>query len=275
MKRTLTALLSVMLTVFLALSVSADRTLPLVVDNAGLLSAEDEAALNETLQSLADQLEVEIAIITVNSTGSKSTMEYADDFYDENGYGFGDNDNGVLLLIDMSEREWWITTHDECTYALDDYVLNSIESAFLDDLASGNYYSAFMTFALMCADSVEAYRSGEYVPVYGYDYDYDYNYESEPLTPVDYVIPSLIIGFVLSLITVSVMKSGMKTVRSESGAATYLLNGSLNLTSQSDHYLYSNVVRTPRSSNNTQSRSGGSTHRSSSGRSHGGRGGRF
>ena len=32
-------------------------------------------------------------------------MDYADDYYDYNGYGLGDNKSGLLLLIDMDVVE--------------------------------------------------------------------------------------------------------------------------------------------------------------------------
>ena len=42
--------------------------------------------------------------------GGKTAEAYADDYYDYNGYGYGENDDGLLLLVSMGEREWAITT---------------------------------------------------------------------------------------------------------------------------------------------------------------------
>lgn len=282
-----------------ALGVSATRTMPLVVDNANLLTSDEEIALTAMLENISSTQELEIAIVTVNSTGGRSAIDYADDFYDDNGYGWGENDDGALLLIDMGGREWWITTHGNGAYYLDDYTLYQIENAFIDDLAAGNYYSAFCTFASLCESYVisakyapdsstsDDYNTNAAVTTYwddDYYYDYDYDEYDEGGFSFDYVLPAIIVGFIVSLIMVSVMKSGMKSVRKASGASDYIVSGSLNLRSQSDRFLYSNTVRTRR---DTSSNSGGhsgsrggfgggsSMHRSSSGRSHGGRGGRF
>ncbi len=283
MKKTSAILLSTVFSAFLLIfPISADRTLPLVVDDAALLSEYERETLNSTLEATAEEISAEIAIVTVTDTYGKSAMDYADDFYDENGYGYGDGDDGVLLLVDMGEREWWITTHGYCEAVLSDNVLYTIENAFIGDLSSANYYNAFVTFAALCSDYIEAAQNGiilETNAPYGYDYGYDYDYGTveERSSPADFILPSVIAGFIVSFIMVSVMKSGMKTVSSQISASSYLVDNSLRLTSSSDNYLYSNVTRTPRqtSSHSGTHRGGGGSHRSSSGRSHGGRGGRF
>jgi len=264
----------------LIFSVSADRTLPLVVDDAALLAEYERQTLESALEDAAGEISAEIAIVTVTDTHGKSAMDFADDFYDENGYGYGSGDDGVLLLVDMGAREWWITTHGYCETVLSDNVLYTIENAFLDDLSSANYYDAFFTFAKRCYDYIEAANNGIILETEApYDYDYDYEtVEDTPSSPADFILPSVIAGFIVSFIMVSVMKSGMKTVSSQISASSYLVDNSLRLSSSSDNYLYSNVTRTPRQTNSHNggaSRSSGGSHRSSSGRSHGGRGGRF
>ncbi len=289
MKRVLIFILSALLVLTsFALGVSANRTLPLVVDNADLLTSGEEASLITLLEGISSSQQIEIAIVTVNSTGGKSVMEYADDFYDDNGYGWGENDDGALLLVDMGAREWWITTYGDGARYLNDYALYQIENAFIDYLSDGNYFAAFSTFASICESYVISgkqyngnsssgnsyYPSDDYY--YDYDYDYDYSDYEEDVSPLDFILPSIIVGFIISLIMVSIMKAGMKSVRSASGAADYMVRDSLSLRTQSDRYLYSTTVRTRRDTTSSNGSHGGSSmHRGSSGRSHGGRGGRF
>ena len=252
MKKIFILVLSVVITLtMLAFGISAERTLPLVVDCADLLTSSEEASLEALLTQISEKHQIEIAIVTVNSTNGKSAEAYADDFYDYNGYGRGENDDGALLLIDMGNREWHITTHGNGAYCLDDYSLQMIEEAFIDDLSYGFYFDAFTTFASEC----------------------DWYIENSEVSPASFILPSIIVGFIISLIVVLIMRSGMKTVRPASGAADYIVRDSLNLRMSSDRYLYTNVVRTRKQS--SSSSGGSSMHRSSSGRSHGGRGGRF
>lgn len=37
-------------------------------------------------------------------------MEYTDDYYDSNGYGYGKNHDGCVLVINMKSRDWWLST---------------------------------------------------------------------------------------------------------------------------------------------------------------------
>ena len=52
-----------------------------------------------------------VVVVTENSLDGKSAQDYADDFFDYNGHGYGDDDSGVLFLIGMDERKWAITTY--------------------------------------------------------------------------------------------------------------------------------------------------------------------
>ena len=80
-------------------SIQGDRTLPLVVDNADLLNGDEEDKLNSKLEKLTETYKTEVAVVTVSDLDGKSPTAYADDFYDYNGYGYGSNDDGVLVLL--------------------------------------------------------------------------------------------------------------------------------------------------------------------------------
>lgn len=57
---------------------------------------------------------------------------------------------------------------------------------------------------------------------------------------------AVVIGFAAAIITVSVMKSRLKSVRFQSAAGDYVRDGSFNLTDSNDRYLYCTVTRTER-----------------------------
>ena len=67
----------------------------------------------------------------------------------------------------------------------------------------------------------------------------------------------------------------MTTVAMETDARNYVRADSLNLTAKGDRFLYTQTKRIPRSDDNSGGGGGSTAHRSSSGRSHGGRSGRF
>ena len=57
----------------------SDRELPLLVDNADLLTNSEEKTLNSKLERISEEQECDIAIVTVLLDG-KTANEYADDF---------------------------------------------------------------------------------------------------------------------------------------------------------------------------------------------------
>jgi uncharacterized protein len=274
----------------LAVTASAERTLPLVVDDADILTVGEENLLLAKLEALSQDLSCEIAVVTVSSLDGKHVQDYADDFYDDNGYGYGSGDDGVLLLLSMSEREWAITTYGTAMYALSDAALYYIEDQMLPALSRGDYDEGFLTFAEGCARYVRHYLTPNesdkddpwisYVedPDFGDDYGYGESFDVKGT-----LLVAVGIGIAVAFIVVSAMKSQLTSVRSRHEANAYIRTDGLRLTASRDVFLYRNVTRIRRDTDNHGggarsggSRSGGfSSHRSSSGRSHGGRSGRF
>ena len=105
--------------------------LPRLVDNADLLSNEEEQSLLAQLDEISERQQCDVVIVTVDSLDGKEVVAYADDFYDYNGYGFGQDRDGVLLLVCMGEREYAISTTGFGIDDLTDYGLVYIEDQFL------------------------------------------------------------------------------------------------------------------------------------------------
>lgn len=224
-----------------------------VVDDADLLSPAEEAELIAQLNRISNSLEFDVVVVTTMDSSGKSAMEYADDFYDYNGYGYGDDYDGALLLVNMYTREWWISTCGYGIEALSDYDIDEMAEEFLPYLSSEYYYDAFSTYAQLCEEYVTAAREGEKFPV------------------ITMLGVSAVIGMIVGLISVSVMKGKLKSVRRQDTASGYVVNGRINLHTRTDRFLYVHRER----ERLPEPSKGSSTHVSSSGRRHGGGGGRF
>lgn len=267
---------------------------PRFVDYAGLITDMDEEyAIFEALDNISATYSCDVVIVTTDSLDGKTAQEYANDYYDlVGGYGYGDDYTGIIFLISMAEREWAISTCGGAISVFTDSVLMSMEDAIIPYLSSGDYAEAFMTYADLCEDTLSRYAQGgseeyngynpydPYIDPYYSDYYYDdpYGQRTERGVSAMWIPGSVLIAFVLSLIVVNTMKGEMNSVHMQSGAATYEKQNSFRLTEQRDLFLYRNVSRTLRQTEQNRSSHGGghsSVHRSSSGRSHGGRSGRF
>ena len=287
MKRFIAFIAALVLTFGMTASAIAAPSVPRVTDGADILSDSEEQALLDKLNAVSEALQFDIVIVTTDGLGGLTAEEYADKFFDDNGFGYGSDYDGVLLLLDMNERAYAISTSGEGITDLTDYGLQSIVDAMMGDLGSGRYASAFNTFTNKCEEYVKLARE---------DTPYDtYIYVTEPIdgpTPhrtgtyfdTAWIVMGLIAGFVLSLIITGAWKSKLKSVRQQYSAGSYVRSGSLALTESYDRFLYSNIARTPipRDRGNNTPGGGGhfvgggsTTHVSSGGHTHGGTSGHF
>ena len=281
MKRNIIILI---LSAFLLVSLSGPAfaaNAPWVIDHAGLLSDNQAADLNDRIQILQSDLELDIVIVTTYGTDGKDIQAFADDYYDDNGYGYGSDNSGILLLLDMEGREWYMSTCGEAIYIFTDYGLDRLGEEILPWLSSGDYYQAFLVWLDALGPYVTAFHDGnpidDYVPPDDYTSPYGdeiYYYDDHVGTSVKPLPIALVIGLVAASVTILVMRSQMNTAKLQSSAGDYMKQGSFHLRQRSDMFLYSRVTRQARPKNNP-SGGGSSVHRSSGGVSHGGRGGRF
>ena len=227
----------------------------LLVDDAELLTEDEYSYISGLLESAGEMQDASFVIVTVESTDGKGMMEYADDFFDYGGYRY----DGILFLIDMERGGYWLSTCGKYdTYEVNSDVLDIIENDVRDCLYNGDFYGAFSAFAKDCyeIDSLYSEDSGD----------------SEGFDVSGTLLVAFVIGIIVAFVVTSGMKSQLKNVKLETRAANYVVDGSMNITESRDLFLYHHITRTPRPKSNNSS---GSSHRSSSGRSHGGRGGSF
>ena len=265
MKKLSCIILILILSISCAICCYAEKKSPRLADNAGLLEPTEATLVKDRLDSTSELLGFDIVIVTVYSTQGKTPARYADDYYDEHGYGYGEDYDGILLLISMEERDWYISTCGYGIEAFTDTGIDFIGEEMLYYLSDGMYYDAFLTYIDYCRMFVEQARLGS-------PYDHG-NMPRLPFDALQSLLICLIIGFIAALITTSLMKSKLKSVRASLKADEYVRSGSLNIYNSRDLFLYRTLRRRPRPKDNSSG--GSSTHTSSSGRSHGGGGGKF
>lgn len=267
MKKIITLLLCFLLSCIMAVSAFAESEHPArLVDDADLLTDVEENVLLTKLDEISERQKFDVVIVTVDSLDGKSPMAYADDYYDYNGYGMGRNNDGVLLLISMEHRDWYITTIGYGITAVTDAGREYMSEQFADDLSDGYYADAFAAFAGLCDEFVTQAKTGR-------PYDVG-NLPKGPFRIILHLVIALIVGFMAALVVVTVMKSKMKSVRYQVGASEYTKAGSMMITESRDIFLYRTVDR-QRKPESESSSGGSSAHTSSSGTSHGGGGGKF
>lgn len=252
----------------------------LLVDQAGLLTADEKAEVLAQLNRIRSRYGMDVVIVTADDLGGKDEQDYADDYYDENGY----SRDGILLLVDMDDRLWWISTCGEGMDALPEEEIEDAAGEFLPDLSDGNYKEAFLGYVSVCEERIRTFLEdgGTDDGIYEDDADDADGAETKEAAGFSvgaHLLVSVGIGFVLALIVVLIMRSQLKTVHFKDEAGDYIKEGSMQLTEKQDWFLYSNVTRTPRPKPRDNSHDhfggGGGGHVSSSGTTHGGGGGSF
>ncbi len=238
-----------------------NRLYPRLVDNAGLLNDSQAAALNAKLDEISERNNCEVAVVTVNSLSGKTATAYADDFYDYNGYGMGENNDGILFLISMGDRSWAITTTGYGIEAFTDdgqeYIMDKVKPM----LSNGKYNDAFNEFADLCDKFIIEAKTNK-----------PYDTLHMPFNAMKSILIAIVIGAVVGFLIVSKQKAAHKSVQKEE-LADYYIVGEPNVQGGNDIFLYTNVTRTQKPKE--RSNGGSSTHISSSGVSHGGSSGSF
>ena len=119
-----------------------DTDAPRIVDTADIFSDEEESSMEARLAELREQLGKDIVVFTDTSTYGLSRSVYAADFYDFNGYGIGDDREGVCLMIcmDPSDRGWWACcTGPETMGLYTETVANQIDDLLYEYMRAGDY----------------------------------------------------------------------------------------------------------------------------------------
>lgn len=217
-----------------------------VIDELGYLSTSEISKLDEMIKGIRVDRQLDVVILITDDVEGKTSRDFADDFYDYGGYGIGSSADGLLYLINMSEREVWISTTGKAIQLFSDSEINKMVNRSTALLGDALYFEASQRFL----EDVRTYSNTGIVTIFN---------------PI-YIGIALFVSIALT-IALSASSRGKKEVH----ISTYENPESFVITRQEDVFKYERTTKTK-----IETSSGGSsTHKGSSGRSHGGGGGRF
>lgn len=258
-KNIFAVILAAVMIIGFAVPVFANGESDYLFDEAGLLSSSEYTEISQKLYEISTRQNMDVAVVTVESTGYLSAQDYADNIQEDL---YGVNSDGILLLVDMELRDWHVTTIGYGITVVTDAGLDYMSEQFVPYLSDGDYLEAFDTYAELCDEFIAQAKSGD-------PFD-SHNLPKAPFNFFMSLLIALVVGLVVALIVTGVLRGQLKSVRSQANATDYVKQGSLEVSESRDFFLYRQVSRRPKPKNN-----GSSTHRSSSGTSHGGGGGSF
>ena len=241
----------------------ADGDMEYAVDSAEVLTTEELESLKSKLAQISDENNIDVGVVTVDYLDGKTAQEFANDLFEQNKFGKGENRDGILLLVATEDREWAMSTHGSAKEAFNEEGLDFLSGEFLPYLAEDDYYSAFENFANNAGELSAMYVLGdpygeeEYVDDESYPIDENIVEEEKGINNEVWIPLSIVIGCAISLVIMMMYKSQLKSVKSESRADDYLMD--MKLVKSQDIFLYRTVTRTmrPKNENNSNDFSSG------------------
>lgn len=97
-----------------------------VFDQAGLFSEAERKELEEEIQKLQKTVEADVVLVSTEDAEGKTAEQYADYFYHVHEFGKGEDYSGVLFLMDMDNRELYISTCGQMIRLLTDERIESM-----------------------------------------------------------------------------------------------------------------------------------------------------
>lgn len=220
-----------------------------VYDYAGLFTTAETQELEESAAEYREKTNLDLVIVTIDDAQGKTSREYADDFYDYNGFGVGSDHSGALLLIDMDNRMAYLSTTGKAIGILTDSRIQEITDEVASYVGDGEYAKGARVFLEKTDEFVNPNITG-----------------------------MLLIALVLAVLVGAGSVAGVWYKYTHGHKADqYELdkNSSLNLSQREDIFM-GRFVTSRKIPRNTGGGGGGSsTHTSSSGTTHGGGGSRF
>ena len=234
--------------------------LPRLTDEADILTDAEEAEVLAKLDEISERQEFDVVIATVNDYEQSDVKNAAYDYYDYNGFGYGENNDGILLYLSMGERELNISGTGYGIEAFTDFGREQMLEQIKPELGEDDFYNAFLEFADIADTYITEAKAGT-----PYDVDHPAYEEEMDLTTILMMFGGFVlVGAIIAKIIVKSAEGQLKSVRCAASAHDYMRKGSLRMYN-SVHYLVDSRITSVYS---PEKEEGSTIDRGSSGVSH-------
>ena len=220
----------------------AEARIDYVSDYAGLLSDAQRQDLSNLAARVSDEYNFGVFVVVVNDYKSYvngSIADFSENVFHRYGLGRGQKEEGVLLAMSMSNRDYDIYAHgDFGNYAFTDYGKRQLADSFLDNFRDNDWEGGFRDFIENSGNMLEMARNGRPVDTWIAD-----QAETGPRMTLGKILVSLGVGCLTGGATVSGMKRQMKTAIRQTGAANYVSLGGVKLSNKRDDFVNRSVTR--------------------------------
>lgn len=167
-----------------------------VFDEADLFTYEECEDLEELASKLEDRYDMNFLTVTTDYADGMSSERYAEKFYVDGSYDTNGKKGGVVLLIDMDNRELCAVTHGDMIAYLTDDRIESIYDEGYDYASEGEYGSSMISMLEMTAQYMqEGIVKGQYT----------YNTETGEITRYHHIDPTFVLMAALTSLVVAVI----------------------------------------------------------------------
>ena len=253
---------------------TSDEPLPRFIDDMGLLTEQQAADLTARLNRISEAHQFDVVVAVVPALDSRVAHLYAADFFEQNGFGYGNSQDGAILLLATEDRDFGFAAQGFGNYAFTSVGQDYLDTHFIPHLKEDRYFDGFTAFADAVDDFLTQAEAGK-----PYDEGNIPMLASERNTMrIVFIVGSVLIGLISAAIVTGAWKRKLKSVRSASFAHEYIIKDSMRLSVQNDIFMHRHVSKTKRvesSSSSGGGSGGGSSFRSSSGSSSTGHSGKY
>ncbi|MBR0353934.1 MAG: TPM domain-containing protein [Oscillospiraceae bacterium] len=229
---------------------------PYVLDNALLLRDSQRETLEQKAAALSEQHQCSLYIVTVedHTQYDYDVYEAAKGIFQYYDLGWGEEKNGVILLLSMGERDYAFTGHGDLGETVCNYESSwLIEDKFLDNFRNDDWYGGFSDFLDACDTQLTTLENGGDVSEGadiitgpdGLDYhSYNDPYQNTGRSLMPRLLVVIFVPLVVALIVCLIFKGQMKTAKLATRADEYLVPHSMNLRIRDDVFTHRTESRT-------------------------------
>lgn len=279
-KRVFALAATFLLLLFATVPVLAQETEYFVYDVDGYLGTAAAQELNDAAAQLSAQYGCGIYAAVFNDMtdyGYYDIESFAEAVYTELELGYSEQNDGILLVLSMAERDYDLTAYgDFGNYAFTDYGKSVLADEFLDNFRDNDWAGGFSDYINASGRLLSYAAEGEPLDMSYGGYD-DYDYDVDPrytVTVQQRLVNALpaggIVGVIVGIVYCSVLKRKMKSARAATEADRYVCEHGVDFRAVVDQFSHTTVVRQhiDRDSGSRSGGGGGGTHINSSGFSH-------